>query len=339
MIESGPNILRLFALPLFAWAAWYDYNIRRVDKNLWPKLIAIGAIASMWQVLQIAPIHTVEEFNTLRQILLTAGVFSVSSAFLYNIGSLGGADAKAIFTIGILFPTSFTLGIPFTETTVPLFPNPMGVTAVTVIINGFVFSTMYLIIMWHRNISRGERSHSLLTSEYRYRDELEQVAGDLKGEDENGMPFLLDLDALRMYLRWRGIDIAQLVQGKDELRDPSSITTTYEVDDGVIYVEDGSGYFKNLKKFGEKKQREIDEEGPEITADDEWGAEKFLNSIDHSAYGTTAEELRNGLDLITDQKSLRVIPGFPFLIPIFLSLLVTLTLGDITVSWVILILS
>jgi preflagellin peptidase FlaK len=70
---------------------------------------------------------------------------------------------------------------------------------------------------------------------------------------------------------------------------------------------------------------------PDASGDDgdPWGAAAFLEDVDHDAYGTTPEQLRTGLDLATERETVWVSPGIPFLVPLFLGLLVALTYGDL----------
>jgi preflagellin peptidase FlaK len=67
-------------------------------------------------------------------------------------------------------------------------------------------------------------------------------------------------------------------------------------------------------------------------ADDPWGAEAFLDDIEGSAYGTTPETLREGLDVLVDEEVVWVSPGMPFIVPMFAGLLVSLVYGDLFVA-------
>jgi len=66
--------------------------------------------------------------------------------------------------------------------------------------------------------------------------------------------------------------------------------------------------------------------------DDPWGAERFLDDIDHSAYGTSPAQLRDGLDVLVEQDEVWISPGIPFLVPMFAGLVVSLTYGDVLFS-------
>jgi preflagellin peptidase FlaK len=120
----------------------------------------------------------------------------------------------------------------------------------------------------------------------------------------------LDVDALRMYLRWRGTTLAELRERPDRLRDPDSITETHDPTDGA--VGDGMAV-----------------DGGSVESADPWGAEAFLADIDSTAYGTTPEKLRDGLQVVTTREEVWLSPGIPFLVPMFLGTVVAFTYGDI----------
>jgi preflagellin peptidase FlaK len=63
--------------------------------------------------------------------------------------------------------------------------------------------------------------------------------------------------------------------------------------------------------------------------DDPWAAEQFLASIDGTAYGTTSETLREGLELVSTRERVWISPGIPFLVPMFAGLLLAVTYGDV----------
>ncbi|MFB6304080.1 MAG: A24 family peptidase C-terminal domain-containing protein, partial [Haloferacaceae archaeon] len=63
--------------------------------------------------------------------------------------------------------------------------------------------------------------------------------------------------------------------------------------------------------------------------DDPWAAERFLDEIEGSAYGTTPETLREGLETVVERDTVWISPGIPFLVPTFGGLVVGLTYGDV----------
>jgi len=70
---------------------------------------------------------------------------------------------------------------------------------------------------------------------------------------------------------------------------------------------------------------------PDFTLDydDPWAADRFLDEIEGSAYGTTPEGLREGLRVVTTRETVWLSPGVPFIVPVFLGLVIALTYGDL----------
>jgi preflagellin peptidase FlaK len=336
MIESGPHLLRLLALPAFGWAAWSDHHTRRVDPRLWPILLIIGIVASIWQIAQLAPLHTVDELEVLTRIVMVPPTIGIAAAAIYSLGHLGGADVKAVFALSLLFPATVEYPLPFVELTLPLFANPYQITAISIIMNGMVIAVFYPIAMWYRNLKRGEFDFSMIATVAFSPHELEATTGQLKINSDEG-PYFVDLDTLRMYLRWRGTDIQTLKEQASELRNPRSITETYEVDDGAIRSKWNAGHIMASSHFDAGEKAEIAEPEPDIgsTAEtDPWGANKFFESIDHDGYGTTPEGLQRGLDHIVENSTVRVLPAFPLVVPLFGGIILSLTVGDLAAAWI-----
>ena len=44
-LGSVGDLLRLVAVPAFAWAAYRDVRTRRIPNRLWPPLVAVGVLA------------------------------------------------------------------------------------------------------------------------------------------------------------------------------------------------------------------------------------------------------------------------------------------------------
>jgi preflagellin peptidase FlaK len=135
------------------------------------------------------------------------------------------------------------------------------------------------------------------------------------GTTRNGV----DLDAIRMYLRWRGLTLADLRAEPDRLRDPASLPAEPDPPgDGAVGAARADG--------GSVGETVADEAAP---TDDPWGAAAFLADVDHGAYGTTPEQLRDGLDVLVAEDEVWISPGIPFVVPLFAGTVVALTYGDL----------
>jgi|GEM_PF-5148001 Archaeal Peptidase A24 C-terminus Type II. len=142
-----------------------------------------------------------------------------------------------------------------------------------------------------------------------------------------------------MYLRWRGCTLAEL-RADPTLRSPDTVTETFPPTDGARHREPewprrrdggpasgdptppdewaGTGFVPaTVRRVGGDPEP------------DPWAAAAFLDDIDGSAYGTTPDRLRAGLERLTTAERVWVSPGLPFVVPLFGGLVVALTLGDV----------
>jgi len=318
MIASGPDLLRLVVLPVFAWAAWRDINTRRLPNKLWPPLVAVGVVALVWEAIQLPSFGTVEG----RFFLVQAGVSLLFIAPLgyafWWLGGFGGADAKALITLAVLLPTfpEYTFG----SLSLPLVDTPLGVFSLTVLTDTVLLAAIAPLLLGLGNLVGGYiEPRAMFFARPVAVDSIPDRHGKLF-ETPDGIARGLDLDALRMYLRWRGTTLAALQDTPQTHRDPSSVEATHDPTDGGTHV-------------GPRTDGGVAQSAAESAADfdDPWAADRFFEEIDGSAYGSTPEGLREALDLLasTDRETLWVSPGLPFVVPMFVGLLVAFTYGDL----------
>jgi len=316
-IATTSDLLRLLVLPVFAWAAVRDIKTRRIPSNIWLPLLIVGAIALSLDALRLAPFDTFLG----RLFLIQAGIslfFVAPLGYLFwRLGGFGGADAKALITIAVILPTFPTYFIG--TAAYPLVDTPTGVFSFTVLTNTVILAAVIPLSIFLYNAAQGRLSSQTIFARPVDVESLPDRHGRLfetqSGFTRNG----LDLDALRMYLRWRGMTLAELRSDPAQHRDPATITETFEPTDGGTAVgpqTDGG--------VVETKSDAVDN-----SADDPWGAARFLEEIDGTAYGTTPAMLREGLETIIDRDEIWVSPGFPFIVPMFLGLVVSFTYGDL----------
>jgi preflagellin peptidase FlaK len=133
----------------------------------------------------------------------------------------------------------------------------------------------------------------------------------------------LDLDVLRMYLRWRGLSLGELRNNPGQYRDPESLPSSCNrPTDGGITADTSDIEFDTEEAV--IKERDI--EGAEDIADP-WGASEFFEVTE--AYGTSAETLRHGLDHIVSEDDFWVTPGIPFLVPLFFGIVAAFIYGGL----------
>ena len=308
MFASVPDILRLVVLPVLGWAAWRDVETRRVPSVTWYPLVALGVVLLAWESLGHLSLTPADQLYFLRVAISLLFVAPLSYVF-WRLGGFGGADAKALMTIAVLLPTFPRYLLP--GWAFPAVRTTLGVFSMTVLTNTVVLAIGYPIALAARNLLDGSVELPLMFLGRRVDvSSLSTAHGRLfettTGYTRNG----LDIDALRMYLRWRGTTLAELRERPDRRRDPTSITETHDPTDGA--VGDGMAV-----------------DGGTVREEDPWGAEAFLADIDSTAYGTTPEKLRDGLQVVTTREEVWISPGIPFLVPMFFGTVVAFTYGDI----------
>ena len=341
-----PDLIRLIIVPVIGWAAWRDARTRRVPNVVWPPVIVVGTLLLGWELFQTVPPTTPSEELFLLRVTLSVGFIIPLAWLFWRLQGFGGADAKAVMTVAVLLPAYPTYVLPWA--TVPMERTRVGVFSLTVLTNAVLVGLVYPAAIAVRNAVEGDVSPVMALAKRLPVGRLEDHHGRLFETTEGFSRRGLDLDALRMYLRWRGIDLAELRSDPELYRDPASVGETNPVGDGAIHREpatDGgeesvgrdAGSARTAARGHEDAASGADDRGSaaEPTADDgaagddPWGAERFLSEIEGSAYGTTPETLREGLETTVQRDEIWISPGIPFLVPTFGGLAVALTYGDI----------
>jgi preflagellin peptidase FlaK len=314
---TAADLLRLLAVPAFGWVALRDYRTRRVPRRAWYPLLALGVVTLGMDVAGVGGGAESSRLFFVR-VVFSLGVAALAYVF-HQVGAFGRADAKAVATLAVLFPAYPTYEIA--GTALPLVASNVGVFSLTVLTNGVLVGALYPLIVGGRNALAGRFSVAMFVARPVPRSALLSTPGKLI-EDGSGLTLSgLDLDALRMYLRWRGLTPSELCETPGALRDPVTLPadpnppTGGAVDPGV---DPDPG-----------EPPEAGSDTADTHTDDPWGAAAFLESIDGSAYGTDPETLRAGLDRIAEREAVWVSPGLPFLVPLSAGLLVALGYGDI----------
>ena len=367
MFASIPDLLRLVAVPVLAWAAWRDVEVRRVPNVTWYPLAALGVVLLAWEALSPR--------TPLQLYLLRVGVsvgFVVPLTFLFwRLGGFGGADAKALMALALLFPTFPTYSLaelpvvsalPWAVT--PVVETQLGVFSWTILTNTVLLGVLYPLALAVRNALVGEFSTLMFVGRAVRVTDLPAAHGRLFEDDEGFTWSGLDVDALRMYLRWRGVTLSDLRSDPARYRDPATIGETHDPTDGAVGreaapdggVTDDGPSDEDGPVDGDGPRRTstgatpdpadaggADEDAPADAAEfadaidapdaaetaDPWGAAAFLDEIEGTAYGTTPERLRGGLNVVTERDEVWLSPGIPFLVPMFAGLAVGLTYGDL----------
>jgi preflagellin peptidase FlaK len=322
-VVTAADLLRLLAVPAFGWVALRDYRTRRVPRRAWYPLLVLGVVTLGMDVA-----GAMNGTGSSRLFFLRVG-FSLSVAALayvfYRVGAFGKADAKAVATLAVLFPAYPSYEVA--GTTLPSLASNIGVFSLTVLTNAVLIGALYPLAVGGRNALGGRLSVAMFVARPVSRSALPSTPGKLI-EDGSGFTLAgLDLDALRMYLRWRGLTLSEICENAETLRDPATLPADPNPPTGGAVdpeADPDPGQPPTVGSDGDIGDAPAGDPG-----DDPWGAAAFLDSIDGSAYGTDPETLRAGLDRIATQEAVWVSPGLPFLVPLFAGLLVALAYGDV----------
>ncbi len=303
MFASGPDLLRLAIVPGLVWLAVLDIRTRRVPRWVWWPLAGAGLLALAWSGFEAFTAGGWVQRRWTIQVLLSAGVIAPMGYLFYRLNAFGAADAKAVMLLGIAFPTYPTIRIA--AITLPVVESAVGVFSMTALVNGVILGLAYPIGLFVANAAKRQFRPVMFLGRPVETSTLERRHGVILEDAEGFTRRGLDLDALRMYLRWRDLDLATLREDPTAHEDPASVPADPSPpDDGRVRADGGTD------------------------ADDRWGARRFLEDVD-GAYGARPEELRAGLDLICECDRVWISPGIPFLVPLVGGLVLGLVVGDL----------
>jgi preflagellin peptidase FlaK len=317
MFASVPDVLRLAVVPVLGWAAWRDVKVRRVPSRTWYPVVVLGAVLLVWDAVGHLSFASAADALFFVRVGVSLLLVAPIAYLFWRLGGFGGADAKALIAISVLLPTFPTYFFP--GFTLPVVVTTLGVFSMTVLTNTVVLAAAYPLGLLVRNLADGEVTFPVALFGRRIDvSSLPTAHGRLFETPEGFTRSGLDVDALRMYLRWRGTSLAAVQSNPEWARDPGSIDETHDPTDGAV-DEDSDP----------PTPRVDDDFDPDRDPDDPWGAAAFLDDIEGTAYGTTPEKLRGGLDVVTDREAVWLSPGIPFIVPMFLGTLVAFVYGDI----------
>ena len=306
MIAAGPDLIRLLVIPIFLYAAASDIRIRRVPKVVWIPAILLGAIALGWEALRLFGVGGVLWQLWLIRVVISIGLIAPLGLVFWWIGAFGLADAKAIVTIALVFPTFPSFVIAGTH--LPLVVSDIGVFSLTILVNAVLVGLCYPFALAARNLAHGRVRPMMFVGIPVSWTRIESRHGTFLEGPEGYTRHGLDLDALRIYLRWRDCSIADIREEPAYHRTLASLPADRNViDDGRIATDGG------------------------VPESDPWGARAFVEETG-GPYGTRPEELRAALSLLAAREHVWVSPGIPFLVPLTIGLVVAIVYGDIVTA-------
>lgn len=342
-IAITPDLLRLLVIPFFVYLAWIDLKTRRIYDNAWIPMIGIAFLALTWDIYTIAltPVQDQQEFFfalSLSIIVIPALAFVLWENEILS----GDADLKAFSVLAILIPTtpSYTiLGKAF-----PIVSPATELFALTVLTNTLVLTAIVPLGTAAINMHRGIVNRTIFYTLIIQTNKLPTVDGVVKlhslrnTEDSNGTHTEIDLDLLRLYLRWREITIEDLQNNSQEIRGtqpedtviPTTTAITGDHDKPHINPVNGEKRLQSPIQTPYSKGEVSDSNTEDI---DEWSAELFCQELTPTQYtvDTTPNELREFLNVISEKDCVQVQPHFPLFVFIALGIISAFTFGDLAV--------
>lgn len=265
------------ALAVFAYASYLDIQERRVPHPTWYPLVAVGAVALVADLFLRDP-GTVLAFAAV-SLALGAG-FGYG---FYYLGTFGGADRYALIVLGFLFPVYPLFSTPVG--TYPLIVPEAPIFVLSVLGNTVLVGVAYPAKLFVENLARRDTANPVLMflAKRVQTDELHDEFGRIIETDDGvslrrsgvlgGGGGVTDIDFVRDYVEWRGVESIREVRDAD-LRLDEFVNETPWVSDDL--------------------ERDTDE-----------------------------------LRRIAAQDAVWISPGIPFIVPMFVGLLVALTVGDL----------
>ncbi|WP_302083442.1 A24 family peptidase [Salinibaculum rarum] len=326
-----PNLVRLLFIPVLTWAAWRDYQTRRVPNITWLPLIVVS-LSLYGHDLLTAWYAGFPTYTTIQ--LVFGGLFlPVLAVGLWAGNLFGGADVKAIIVLGFGFATYPTYYLP--TVAVPIVTPTLGIFAFTVFTNAAVIGAVYPVVLSLNNIIQHSPPRlAAYTARHRETASLADLHGRLIEQDTQNGRQGLDLDVLRMYLQWRGITLPELQTNPEQYR---TTTPNNPNKPGNGLVTDGGHTPQQTTKTDTDSRRTPDathddgEVENRTEEDDPWAVDAFLADTEVT-YGMDAATIRRGLNTITTEETVWVSPGLPFFIPLTIGFIISLTYGDLAIT-------
>lgn len=298
---SLADIVRLFAVPVFGLIAYRDVKFRRVPDQVWYPLVGLGIVTLAFDAFQLQAAPTGLQREMILQMGIAIGFLLIIAFVLYVLGIVEVTFARTLAVIGLIYP--LVPSDPLFGFDLPLVRPGHGLLSFTIISNAALIGLLYPVgyLLW--NGLRGRFAPVMFAGRPIDRERVPDHPGRLL-QTNLGFTFRgPDLEAIKAYLRWREVTVSLLAQRETALRTPiqqSAQNTATEIAGDVVSIE----------------------------ADDSWGAEQFLDEGEYVG-DIRADELRSALDLLAAEEKVWVSANFPFAMPIFIGLIISVTVGDL----------
>lgn len=304
---------------MFLYASYLDYKSRRIYNELWVPVIGIALIVLFWDIGVF--VSTQGDSNYLFELSKNIIIVPSIAFFLWENDIIGGADLKAIVLVSIIFPQQpYVFSEQF-----PMFESMMPAFGVVIIMNALIISMLYRGYLICENIYHMNLNTAISKTRTVNTANVLNMHGDILLRDTDEQ---VDIDVLKSYFNWRGIEINEFVNTENSFNEKIvSDKSPYE-----LITANNIPYNKpNANKPLFIRSNNV---GAQITQDTENGmyTEEFselLNDEHELPSKITSTTINKALLELKQYDKTIITPSIPFLIPLTLGLLASLTIGSI----------
>ncbi len=136
----------LITLAIFLKASVHDIKEREVPDELWIFMVVCGLILDGIQ-------YFIQPYSLLIAILQFVIIFALAN-FMFYVAGFGGADAKALIALSVMFPVYPRMGM------FPILNTGIGIFAFSVLSNSVIVAPILALMLFIRNLK--ERDGKLI---------------------------------------------------------------------------------------------------------------------------------------------------------------------------------
>jgi len=138
----------ILASPFLIYACKVDLEERRVKNKVWKYMLLLFIPVVITEFFII-------NFNPVRAMLQFLVIFAISYSF-YHLGMWGGADAKALMVLALIFPVHPQIWI------LPTLNRGFEILAFSTLSNSVIFSPAVVLFVFLKNVKRGLKGGKIL---------------------------------------------------------------------------------------------------------------------------------------------------------------------------------
>lgn len=305
-------IRTILVVSLFGLAAKHDLHDRDIPNYIWNILVIAGALMFSVQILSsTTPLQLISHY--VANILLAI----IVGWTLYLAGQFGGADAKAITSIAVLFPALPQLGTftfmesvysiaIYTPSVAPPYDMFLPATIITFLSNTAIFGLYFPARLGYKSLRNGIDKSQTINS----------LLGDK-----------IDIDDIEK-------NHGKIVDARIYNKSPSSSVMQYLKCSRhglpTLFIQDYMDWY-----------REKYDSDATVSTVNRWKLRQFVSDynenhddayeleFDHNDLADSVDDVEKTLKDLQNQDYVFVTPSFPFIVPMFLGILAMVTIGDI----------